>query len=226
MKKIFVLLALIFLVTGCTTLTDSDVEKVMDEVLTSDIDLSNQYFSGYQFYLPREVSLIDKFDYNTVLLYKSNKMYLYVDIISYYHKVDKEYEQKDNIYFSKVFSYNGKSGYINIEENNGIYYIEMEYNHGKIETYVEEKDLTNTIINCCYILKTLKYNDVVIDSLIGENKIQYEEERFDLFKSDQSNDDYLDIIDNHDNYKDEKDEKTLVDDDDIQFEDDSSELNN
>lgn len=220
MKKIFVLLALVFLVTGCTTLSNYDLEKVIDEVLTSNEDLSNQYFAGYQYYLPREVSLINKYDYNTILKYKGNNIYLYVDIISYYHKVEVNYKNKSSSYFYKELDYNGKKGYINIEEDNDIYYVDIRYNYGRIEFYTKERDLSNMVIQSFYILKTLKYNDVVIDSLIGENKIEYQEEQFDLFKSDGSSDNYLKTADDYDNSENDEDEK-LLEDDSIKLEDDN-----
>lgn len=215
MKKIFVLLALVFLITGCgiKVMPDDNLEEVIDEVLTSKDDLKNQYFAGYQYYLPRGVSLIEKFDYNTTLLYMGNKMYLYVDIISYHHKVEEDYELEEDIYFSKLLEHDNKKGYINVYQENNGYYIEVKYNYGKIETYTEEKYLTNTIMNSLYILKTLKFNDAVIDSLIGENKIEYKEEKFDLFKSDSDDNGYLDIIEKNDEKYEEEDE--LIDDDKI-----------
>lgn len=224
MKKIFVLLALVFLVTGCSIkeMPRDNLEKVIDNVLTSDVELKNQYFAGYQYYLPREVSLIDKFDYNTILLHKKSKMYLYVDVISYHHKVEEEYEEKENIYFSKVLEYGKKKGYINIIEMDDNYYLDIEYNYGKIETYSSEENLTSTVINALYILKTLSFNDVVIDSLIGENKIEYKEEKFDLFKSDSNDDGYLNIIedDDKDSTEEEKDDEFLSDEDTIKIEND------
>ena len=224
MKKIFVLLALVFLVAGCTVLKSDNLEKVIDEVLTSNENLANQYFAGYQYYLPREVSLINKYDYNTTLQYKGNKIYLYVDIISYYHKKEENYETKDDIYFSKVLEHNGKKGYISIEREDDVYYVDMRYNYGHIETYVKEEDLAGTIIQSCYILNTLKFNDAIIDSLIGENKIEYQEEQFNLFKSEGSSSNYLNTIDDSDGYNSDDDEINL-DDDSIELEEDND-LNN
>lgn len=227
MKKIFVLLALVFLVTGCSVkeMPRDDLEKIVDNVLTSNVKLKNQYFAGYQYYLPREVTLIDKFDYNTILLHKNNKMYLYVDIISYYHKVEEKYEERDNIYFSKVLDYNGKTGYINVIEEDNNYYFEVVYNYGKIETYSNKENLTSTIINALYILRTLDFNDVVIDSLIGENKIEYKEEKFNLYKSDTDDDSVLNIVEKDEQYdgEEEKDDD-ILNDDNIKIKDDD-ELN-
>jgi len=220
MKKIFVLLALVFLITGCSVkkLPNDNLEEVIDSVLSSNDNLENQYFPGYQYYLPREVLLIDKYGYNTTMLYKNNKMYLYVDVISYHHKIEHDYEEKD-VYFSKVLENGKKKGYINIVKKENGYYIVMEYNNGKIETYSNHENLTGTIINSLTILKSLKFNDVVIDSLIGENKIEYKEEKFDLFKFDSNDDGYLNIIEDKEKYNNEKsEEEILTDEDSIKIE--------
>lgn len=226
MKKLFILLALVFLISGCTTIDYDNLDEVVNEMLINDTELRNQNYEGYQYYLPREMTVIDKDDYNTVLSYKNSKMYLYVDIISYYHKVETKYEEDKTAYFSKTLDYNGKKGYITITKEDDEYYLEMAYNYGKIEAYTNEKNLTDTVINACYILRTLKYNDIIIESLIGENIIEYKEEKFDLFESDSSNSNYLDAVDDGDNYGKEDDKgEILLDDDSIKLED-SDDLNN
>lgn len=226
MKKLFILLALVFLISGCTTIDYDNLDEVVNEMLINDTELHNQNYEGYQYYLPREMKVVDKDDYNTVLSYKNSKMYLYVDIISYYHKAETKYEVDKTAYFSKTLDYNGKKGYITITKEDDEYYLEMAYNYGKIEAYTNEENLTDTVINACYILRTLKYNDIIIESLIGENVIEYKEEKFDLFESDSSNSNYLDVIDEGDNYGKEDDQgEILLDDDSIKLED-SDDLNN
>lgn len=222
MKKIFVLLALVFLVTGCSIqeMPNDNLEKVIDNVLTNKTDLQNQNFSGYQYYQPREVSLINKFDYNITLLHKGNKMYFYVDVISHYHKIDKEYNLKENIYLSKELEYGKKKGYINIEERDNDYFIEIEYNYGRIEAYSNKQNLTTTVINALYILNTLEFNDVVIESLIGENKIEYKEEKFNLFKSDSDDDGYLNTDKRHNSEDLDKENNIFEDEDTIKIEKD------
>ena len=97
--------------------------------------------------------------------------------------------------------------------------------YGKIETYSKKENLTNTVINSLYILKTLKFNNVVIESLIGENKIEYKEEKFNLFKSDSDDDEYLDTIDEEDDSYIVENKENLFDEDKIELEEDD-ELNN
>jgi len=222
MKKIFVLLALVFLITGCSIkeIPMDNLEKVIDNVLTSNDKLRNQYFEGYQYYMPGGVSLIDKYGYNIMLLHKNTKMYLYVDVISYHHKIEKEYEVEENIYFSRLLEHGNKKGYINIIEKEDNYYIEIEYNYGKMEAYSSKENITTVVMNSLYILKTLDFNDVVIDSLIGENKIEYKEEKYNL-KVSESKEEYLGVG----KKEDETDrDDILVDEDTIELENDD-ELN-
>ena len=218
MKKIFVLLALVFLITGCSVkeLPMDNLEKVIDVVLTSNDKLRNQYFEGYQYYMPGGVSLIDKYDYNIILLHKQTKMYLYVDVISYHHKVEKEYEVNNEIYFSKLLEHGKKKGVINIIEEDNDYYVEIEYNYGKIEAHTNKENLTTVVMNSLYILKTLDFNDVVIDSLIGENKIEYKEEKFNL-KVSESEEEYLGVGNSND---DSEFDNILIDEDTIELEND------
>ena len=88
------------------------------------------------------------------------------------------------------------------------------------------QNLNNTVLNALYILKTLKYNDIVINSLIGENKIEYQEEKYTLFESDAADNNYLDIIEDDEKYVEEdKEGEILIDEDSIQLDKDES-LNN
>ena len=75
-------------------------------------------------------------------------------------------------------------------------------------------------MNSLYILKTLDFNDVVIDSLIGENKIEYKEEKFNL-KVSKSEEEYLGVGSSDD---DSEFDNILIDEDTIELENDD-ELN-
>ncbi len=218
MKKIFVLLALVFLITGCSATEKQNLETLVDDVLASNENFTNKNFSGYEYYLPRGVILTNRLGYNSTLKYRSNKIYLYVDVISYYHKIEKNYHADEEVYFSKELENNEKRGYINIikTKNEDEYYIDIEYNFGKIEAYSNKENLNGTVINSLNILKTLKFNDAVLDSLIGDNKIEYKEEKFDLFGSEKTDDGYLDIIDGK--YDPDSDDNILVDEDKIVIE--------
>jgi hypothetical protein len=218
MKKLLILLALVILVTGCSVnqVEKKDYTKLVNEILVYNTDLSNRNYSGYKFYLPRGVSLINKNNYNFVLLYKGTKMYMYVDVVAYYHKVQTEYTVNKDIYYSVLLEKDNKRGYINITKvEDKMFYVDMEYNYAKIEAYVKENNLSSTLRQMCIILNSFKYNDKIIASMIGENQISYEEEEFSLFKSEGNSDDYLETADG----KEIKTTKELIDDENLDIND-------
>ncbi len=218
MKKLLILLTLVFLVTGCSInqVEDKDYDKLVNDVLVYDTNLINKNYSGYKFYLPREVSIVKKNNYNFVLLYRGNKMYMYVDLIAYFHKVKTNYSVDEDIYYSRLLQKDDKFGYVNITKiNEDRFFIDMEYNYAKIESYVDKKNLSRTLRQMCIILNSFKYNDKVIASMIGENQISYEEEEFSLFKSEGNSDDYLETVDG----KEIKTTKELIDDENLDIND-------
>ena len=83
------------------------------------------------------------------------------------------------------------------------------YNYAKIETLVSKEDLSTTIINACYILSSIDFNDKVIETLIGDNVLDYKETIYDIFGPHKDADDYLNYSDEylyeHNNKKDDSD---------------------
>ena len=219
MKRLIVLLSLVtILVTGCSInkLDNKDIGKNIETLMSEKNKLYNVYYEGYKYYLPKGIGFLDKDDYNAILKdRKNNKYYLYIDVISYYHKVENDYEINDDSYYSKRLDYNGKNGYIQIDEIDGKYFIQFVYNYAKMEAYVSEEELVDVVTNMCLVLRTVKYNDVVLESLIGENKINYKEEEYTLFKADSSKESFLDVVkkEETDKYKkDLEDEKINLND--------------
>ena len=191
MKKIVLLLCLVVLLTGCNikTINDDNIDTIIDSVLTKDIDLANSYFTGYKYYLPRGLKLINKKEYNAKLVSGGNNYYLFVDVIAYYNKVEARFTPS-NSYYSKELNYNNKKGYIEITEYKDLYFVEIMYNYAKIEALVTEKDLKSVVINSCYILSSIEFNDKVIETLIGENVLDYKETIYDIFGPHKDADDY------------------------------------
>ena len=219
MKRLIVLLAIIILfVTGCsvTKLDNNDIGKNMKVLLSKDVKLYNVFYEGYKYYLPKSVSFIKKDDYNAILKDKNNnKYYLYVDAISYYHKVKNSYEVNEKSHYSKVLNYNKNTGYIQIDEVDSKYFVQMVFNYVKLEAYVLPKDLTSVVDNMCIISRSVKFNDKVLESLIGENILDYKEEEYSLFKPDSTKENFLDVVEREetDKYKkDIEDEKIELDD--------------
>ena len=65
-----------------------------------------------------------------------------------------------------------------------------------------------------YILRSVKFNRTILESLIGDNVLDYKEENFSLFKADSSNESFMDVVERTetDAYrKDLEDEKIEID---------------
>lgn len=203
MKKLIVLLSItVFLITGCSVyqLDSEDYEKNMDYLLSQKSNIYNVYYDGYKYYLPKGVAFVKKDEYNALLVdQNNNKYYLYVDAISYYHKVENDYKENSDSFYSRYLEYNKKNGYIQIDEIDGKYFIQFVYNYVKIEAYVPKKDLISSINYMCYILRSVKFNNSVLDSLIGENVLNYQEEEYSLFKADSSKESYMDVAKRNEN---------------------------
>ena len=219
MKRLVVLLSIVTIIaTGCsvTKLDNKDVSKNINLLMSEKVKNYNVYYDGYKYYLPKGVNFIDKEDYNAIVQDKNgNRYYLYVDAISYYHKIENDYKIKKSSYYSERLEYNKKDGYIQIDEEHGKYFIQFVYNYSKMEAYVSKEDLVDTVTNMCCILRSVKFNNKVLKSIIGENALDYKEEDYTLFKADSSKESFLDVVEREetDRYKkDIEDEKIDLDD--------------
>lgn len=183
MKK-FIILFLLFFMTGCTVvrIDTSDIDNTISVILSKENKLYNQVGKGYKYYIPRGVSYIDTDELNDKLYSEGYYYYLYVDAVSYYYKVDINYTEKKDAYYSKKIDNNGKKGYLQIDEYNGAYLIQFVYNYAKIETIVAKEDINNAVLNCSYILSTIKFNNNVVKLMLDENYLINKEESYDLFK--------------------------------------------
>ena len=208
MKKIVLLSTILLLLTGCSVvrLSDSNIEKNIDTIMTEKVNLHNVHYDGYKYYLPKGINFVSKEDFNAILKDShNNKYYLYVDVIGYYHKIKNSYEENYDLYLSKKLKYNKKNGYIQIEEINSKYFIQYVFNYVKIEAYVSKEDLNDAVINISYILRSIKYNDKVLESLVGENVLDYKEVEYNLFKADSTKESFLDVVEREETDKYKKD---------------------
>lgn len=203
MKKLVVLLSImILLLSGCSikTLSSSSISKNIDIILSSKNSVYNVNFEGYKYYVPNGLKFLNKDQYNSLFKDKyNNKYYFYIDVISYYHKVNNSYKEKSNVYYSKKLNYNNKTGYIEINEVKGKYFIECVFNYSKVEVYVSKNHIVDAVNNICYLVKSVKYNDKVLESLVGENVLDYKEENFNIFSSKSDDEDFLNYVEEYDN---------------------------
>ncbi len=203
MKKRIVLLSImLLLVSGCSIqqLSNTDFEENISMILSQDTNLSNVNFDGYEYYVPSGMRFVNKDDYNAVLQDRySNRYYLYVDAIGYYHKTENTYKEDKDAFYSKKLKYNKKDGFIEINEEDNNYYIEMVFDYCKMEAYISKEYLVPVINNMSYILRSVQFHDKVLESLIGENVLDYKEEKFNIFESnaDDSNDSVLEAFDDY-----------------------------
>ena len=100
MKKIL-LLSLLLLLCGCSIvrIDTSNIDNIVEVVLSKDNNLYNQIGKGYKYYVPRGVSYMDTNDYNDVLYSNGDYYYLYIDVISYYYDVVKDYQENEEAYY-------------------------------------------------------------------------------------------------------------------------------
>ena len=201
MKKIIFLLSLVTLFTGCNIerLDDKQIEEIVSIALDKKINLSNIDAKGYKYYMPRGMKIANKEGNNTELHYKGDILYLYVDVVSYYHKTQNEHVKNEESYFYKELDLNNKSGYIEINKKDDKYFIEMMYNYAKIEGFIEEKNLELIMANSLYVLASITYNDQILETLIGENILIYQEEQFNIFDSRQKDGNWLEYDKDYNN---------------------------
>ena len=143
---------------------------------------------GYKFSAPKGMTITKDLEGNNVLVSNQDKYYLYVDLISYYNKEENDYkinEIKDAIY-STTIDQDGKKGYVLITKQNNKYLLEIMYNYAKIE--IVTKDIKGALTKSLIILNSMKYNDKVLDTLIGENILTYNEKEYKLLGPKANND--------------------------------------
>lgn len=179
MKKIITIILLLLVITGCVNMNNLSADDAINMVFSEKVAKANTAMEGYKIYLPKSMTIHKDKKSNNVIYSNNEKYYLYVDLISYYNKTDNEYDDNQNTpIYSKQLDYNNKKGYIKVTEKDESYFVEVVYNYGKIEVMTNnyEKAITKSLI----ILRSIKFNDKVIESLIGNNKLSYDEEEFNL----------------------------------------------
>ena len=129
-KKIVLLLLVMFFITGCNMVSNStsEIDLIVDKILLKNNQLSNTFFEGYKYYVPRGLTFIEKEEFNAILKDQyQNHYYLYVDAVSYYHKVKNKYKERRNSYYSRSIKKGKDFGYIEINEVDGKYFIGNKY---------------------------------------------------------------------------------------------------
>jgi len=194
MKKLLLVIFCILIFTSCN-IKQIDITKdvAIDKILKNENYLLNTVSPGYKYYIPNEVILVGRNNYNETFYSKGNYYYLYVDVVSYYNKVKLDYEENENAYYSKKLNYKDKEGYIEITKLKDKYFLEIMYNYAKIESYVEEDKIDEAVLNASYILSSLRFNDVLAEIKLGVVDNTKKEENLNIFVPKREEGTFLDI---------------------------------
>ncbi len=194
MKKVLLIIGVLFLLTGCV-----NVNKMTQDEVVNNFSLKannpNVYRTGYKYYLPGQMAVDDSTLYNEVLEDSRYKYYLYVDVVSYYNQVKKEYSFNSKAEYSKSINLDDKFGYLEINLlKNDKYLVEIMYNYAKIEVIVDKSKCNEAVLSAISILKSVEYTDSVIANLLGDDVFNFTEEELDIFNTKGSDGNYLQTI--------------------------------
>ena len=201
MKKIILIIIILVSTAGCTNINKLSYDDIVNNITTISTK-DNIYRTGYSYYLPRGMKVADSTLYNEVIEDANNKYYLYVDVVSFYKKITKEYEINNNAIYSSKISYNDKFGYVEVNLlKNDKYLVEIMYNYAKIEVIVDKSKCKEAMLSIINILKSVEYNDSIIANLMGDDILNFNEEEFNIFNTKGSESNYITV---DDNYKEEE----------------------
>ncbi|MDD5836345.1 MAG: membrane lipoprotein lipid attachment site-containing protein [bacterium] len=197
MKKFLIILGMLVVLSGCTKIEDKNYDEIINTVITSKYEIQNTYRTGYKYYAPTNIGIINKLDYNETLADEFFTYYFYIDVVSYYNRVIENYEENSNAVYSKTINYEDKYGYIEINKwRNDKYLLEIMYNYAKIEVIVNEAGIKNAIATAMVVLTSVKYNNNVLDNIIGENVLTSKEIDFNIFETKKSESNFLQVSEN------------------------------
>ncbi len=212
MKKGLFLLLILFLITGCKNINKSSYEDLIASGLYENdkISFKNKTSQGYSYYLPKGLIVEEDLNNNVTLKSEKYNMYLYVDIISYYHKVEDTYKENKKSFYSKKIKNGDKFGYleINLIENDK-YLIEIMYNYAKIEVIVNNKDIKEMLSYAISLLGSISYNDKIIENMVGEDILNYNENEYNIFDT-AGNDYRINYDETNENYTNDVPDTDLI----------------
>ena len=194
MKKVLCLLATVLLLCGCSKINDKNYDELINSVVASNYKMENTYRTGYKYYTPTNMDILNTLDYNETLADDNYKYYFYVDVVSYYNRVIEKFKEDDKAVYSKSINYEDKYGYIEINKwKNGKYLLEIMYNYAKIEVIVDEENIKSAITNSMVVLSSVKYNNNLIESIVGENVLTAKEIEFNIFETKKNESNFLKV---------------------------------
>ena len=182
--KLFILLISIVFVSGCVNVRQDSLESIIGYVVNNKNNMVNHVNRGFKYYIPRGLSVSYKTDFNEIIKSKNYDYYLYVDLISYYNKVQVKYEKDESIYYSYLID---DKGILNITKKDERYLIHLEYNYARIEVLVKEKDINMAVSNALIITSSILYNDDTVKAMFDEGVLSTNEKPISVFKNQDEN---------------------------------------
>lgn len=171
MKKKILLVLFLMLLTGCvrTDINNEDYKELVSQVINNKTNGTNEVANGYRFYVPKGVRLIENDSNNQIFMSMGTKIYMYVDITSYYYKNSLNYKDIEDGYYSSKVSSGDKTGFIKITKTDDKFYVEIVYNYAKVEVYTNQYNLNDIITLSSILLNNISYNDNIIENLLDDN---------------------------------------------------------
>lgn len=194
MKRLFAFILVLMVCSGCTVvrIDTSNIDTILNVILTKDNTLYNRVGTGYKYYVPRGVTYIDTDELNDKLYSNGTYYYLYIDALSYYNDISVNYVENKDAYYSRKLSSDDKfkwNGYLEINQiDKDEYLIEFMYNYAKIETVVDANSINDAVLNSAYILSTIRFNYDVIELMLNDDYFTSKEEKYDIFTPKDSSD--------------------------------------
>lgn len=179
-------------------------DEIIGYTTNANLQIQNTYRAGYKFYLPKGIKMLKHDGSNEIFSLNDTVFYMYVDCVSYFYQIKKDYVENQNVVYSKKIEKNDMFGYVEIKNgSNKKYFLEIMYNYAKIEVMVENDEIENTIAYAMTILSSISYHDEVLKNMMGENVLKSNELEHNIFESAETESEYLQIVEEYGQYEEE-----------------------
>lgn len=199
MKNKILIISLLFLLLGCKKVevnNDNYIELVNN--CLNNYKITNNVSLGYKYYVPRGVKKIKDFDYNQIFLIEDTKVYLYVDVISYFYNKKLNSTNKNNIFYFHEINFNEKQGFIKIETTkDNEYSVSIVYNYAKLEFYSSYSNLNKIITMSSIILNSIEYNDTIIEKILEGELGEFSEFTYEVDKPEDANSNFTQYLEEY-----------------------------
>ena len=199
MKRKILIIFLLSLLLGCKKIeknNDNYIELVTN--CLNDKGITNNVSLGYKYYVPKGVKKVKDFDNNQIFLIDGSKVYLYIDVISYfYNKEIKLVEKSENDFYYHEIKYKDKIGYIKIVQEKEKYFVTIVYDYARAQFYCGYEQLNKLITLTSIILNNIEYNDTIIEKVLEGELGQFSEFTYELEKPEDANSNFSQVLEEY-----------------------------